>query len=135
LIVLDASLVIAWLLSEEQSPNNDLLSALPDVDVVVPAHWPLEVANMLRTYVKSGRLSANDFLRIIDDLDQLTLHIEPPPSTDEIGPIAHFAIANELTAYDAAYVQLALQQNALLATYDTAMRRAAQRLNIPLLPA
>lgn len=135
MIVLDASLVIAWLLSEEQSPNNDLLSALPDVDVVVPAHWPLEVANMLRTYVKSGRLSANDFLRIIDDLDQLTLHIEPPLSTDEIGPIAHFAIANELTAYDAAYVQLALQQNALLATYDTAMRRAAQRLNIPLLPA
>jgi predicted nucleic acid-binding protein len=135
LIVLDASLVVAWLLSEEKSHNNDLLATLPDVEAVVPAHWPIEVANTLRTYVKARRLSATDFIRIIEVLDQLSLYVDSPPSTDEIGPIAEFAVANELTAYDAAYVQLALQQQAILATYDTAMRRAAQRLNIPLLPA
>jgi predicted nucleic acid-binding protein len=49
--------------------------------------------------------------------------------------MAHFAVTHDLTTYDAAYVQLALHYRATLATLDRAMRAAAVRLNIPLLPA
>jgi predicted nucleic acid-binding protein len=45
-----------------------------------------------------------------------------------------FAVTHGLTSYDAVYVQLAIQHEATLATLDKAMRRAATRLNIPLLP-
>jgi predicted nucleic acid-binding protein len=135
LIVLDASVVIGWLLDERRFANSDLFDALPDVPTRVPAHWPVEIANALRSSVKSGRLLANDFIRIIDEIEELDVAIEAAPDADEIGPIAEFAAAHDLTAYDATYVQLALQHNAILVTLDTAMRHAAQRLNIPLLPA
>jgi predicted nucleic acid-binding protein len=46
-----------------------------------------------------------------------------------------FATDQQLTAYDAAYVMLALRLGAKLATLDNAMRRAAGRLHIDVLPA
>jgi len=71
----------------------------------------------------------------MDDLDKLHVRIEPPPHPDEIGPLTQFSVEHDLTAYDAAYVQLALRHQAVLVTLDKDMRRAAQKLTIPLLPA
>ena len=65
----------------------------------------------------------------------LGIRVEPPIHLDEIGPLSQFSVAHNLTAYDAAYVQLALQLQATLATRDKAMRAAAARLGIALLPA
>ncbi len=71
----------------------------------------------------------------MERLDAVTIHVEPAIDLDEIGPLAQFAVTHNLTAYDAAYVQLASQHQAALATLDRAMRTAAATLNIPLLPA
>lgn len=135
MIVLDASVVIGWLLNEKRFASDDLFDTLPELPTRAPAHWSVEIANALRSSLKSGRLSAADFIRIIDEIDQFNVTIEAASDPDEIGPIADFASTHDLTAYDATYVQLALQYGAILVTHDLAMRRAAQRLNIPLLPA
>lgn len=135
MIVLDASVIVEWILNKGTSSDDNLVAALPDMPAIVPAHWPVEVANALRTYVKSGHLSATSFLTIMGDIDKLAVQVQPPPNPDEIGPIAEFSVAYDLTAYDASYVQLALHEKAILVTLDRAMRRAAQRLNISLLPA
>jgi predicted nucleic acid-binding protein len=71
----------------------------------------------------------------MDKLDLLGIQLEPAISLDEIGPLTQFSVTHGLTAYGAAYVQLALQRDATLATLDHAMRTAAAKLNIPLLPA
>lgn len=136
MIVLDASLALAWLLGEGASPAAfNIRKALPDVPFTVPSHWPVEIANVLSTEVRKGNLSPSDFLIMMDQLDQLDIRVEPPMDLDEIGPLAQFAVTCKLTAYDAAYVQLALVRRTLLATIDKGMRAAATTLNIPLLPA
>jgi predicted nucleic acid-binding protein len=136
LIVLDASIAAAWLLAERPlSVGAELFSAHPDLSIVVPSHWPLEISNTLRTHLKAGRISISDFHDIMDKFDLLTISVQRSIDLDEIGPLAQFALTHGLTAYDAAYVQLALQHNATLATLDHAMRVAAGALNIALLPA
>ncbi|MGE3991376.1 type II toxin-antitoxin system VapC family toxin, partial [Pseudorhodoplanes sp.] len=106
-----------------------------DGEAVAPAHWPLEIANALCGPAKAERLSSSDFQNIMDDLDQLKIQIEPAIHPDEIGPLVQFAVANGLTTYDAAYVQLAFQRQAVLVTLDKTMRKAARELGVTLLPA
>jgi predicted nucleic acid-binding protein len=135
LIVLDASLMVEWLLGENRrSIASDAYTALADEAVRVPSHWPVEVSNALRSEIRAGKLSVPGLHRIIDRFDTLDIRVELPIDLDEITPLAQFAVTHDLTAYDAAYVQLALQLRATLATLDGAMRVAAKRLDIPLLP-
>jgi predicted nucleic acid-binding protein len=127
--------MVAWLLGESSvAQDTELSSGLRDELVVVPSHWPVEISNVLRTHVKAKRLSISDFHWIIEQIDLVTIQVEPTIDLDEIGPLALFAAANELTTYDAAYVRLAANHGLKLATLDRAMRAAAQRLNVPLLP-
>lgn len=136
MIVLDASLVVAWLAMEElPAPRHEIYRSLPDHLLLVPSHWPFEVSNALRSRMKARMLSIGDFHSIMERLDQLSIEIQTPPDLDEIGPLAQFALTHDLTTYDAAYVQLAYQRGVPLATHDGAMRTSAAKLNIPLLPA
>jgi predicted nucleic acid-binding protein len=135
LIVLDASVAAAWLLAERPlSVGAEFFSAHSDSSIVVPSHWPLEISNTLRTHLKAGRISVSDFHGIMDKFDLLTISVQPSIELDEIGPLAQFSLTHDLTTYDAAYIQLAVQHGAALATLDKAMRTAAMKLNIPLLP-
>jgi predicted nucleic acid-binding protein len=135
LIVLDASLVLAWLATEElPASDSGVYEALPLNVVLVPSHWPLEISNALRSRMRAGRMTIGDFHAVMDRLDQLTIELQPPIELDEIGPLTHFAVMQDLTAYDAAYVQLAFRSKVPLATLDREMRAAAMRLAIPLLP-
>jgi predicted nucleic acid-binding protein len=136
LIVLDASVMVAWLLGEPSiARGTELDKGLSDEPVLVPSHWPIEICNVLRTLLKAGRLSIPDFHGIMNRIDLVTIRVEPSIDLAEIGPLAQFALTHQLTAYDAAYVQLAVQHDVKLATLDRAMRAAASKLNIPLLPA
>jgi predicted nucleic acid-binding protein len=136
LIVLDASLVLAWLVTDElPSQSSGIYETLPDNLLVVPSHWPVEVSNALRSRMKAGRLSLPDFHAIMDRLDLLSIEVQAPYHIDEIGPLAQFALTRGLTTHDAAYVQLAFQRGAPLATLDAAMRASAADLNVALLPA
>jgi predicted nucleic acid-binding protein len=136
LIVLDASMVSAWLFGEPSvAGDTGLDNLLLDAPLAVPSHWPVEVSNVLTKHLRAGRLSIVDFHAIMDRLDLLTVRVQPAIDLDEIGPLAQFAMTHQLTAYDASYVQLAFHSGAPLATLDRAMRRAAVVLNIPLLPA
>ena len=136
MIVLDASVAIDWLFDWRPAfARSDINLALADVQVIVPSHWPLEICNTLRPDLRNQKISIADFHAIMERLDLLDIRVEPPTDLDEIGPLSQFSVTHDLTAYDAAYVQLALQRQATLATFDRAMRAAATRLNIPLLPA
>jgi predicted nucleic acid-binding protein len=135
LIILDASVAIEWLLDEKpQSISASVPQTIFTESILVPSHWPLEISNTLRPDLRNRKISIPDFHYIMERLDQLDIHVQPPLDLDEIGPLTDFSVTHRLTAYDAAYVQLALQHNASLATLDRAMRAAAERLNIPLLP-
>jgi predicted nucleic acid-binding protein len=136
LIVVDASLFVAWLLNEpEHVPANDIFDLLATEKIVVPAHWPVEVASALRKAIQTGRLALDELDPLVQGFSVFDLAIANPVPQDQIGVIANFALKNGLTAYDAIYVQLAIAQNAPLATFDIKMRNAADQLAVSVLPA
>jgi predicted nucleic acid-binding protein len=67
----------------------------------------------------------------VSDIERLAAFLEVSPTT----PSALIAVARQfgLTAYDAAYFELALRRNLPLATLDDRMRAAAQRAGVELL--
>jgi predicted nucleic acid-binding protein len=136
LIVIDASLVIALVLREANvGEPAAVYEALQTDLLMVPAHWPVELANALLVNQRRGRIPAATIDAIIDNLFAFRPIIDTSPSLDQITSVIQFATKEKLTVYDAVYVQLALTRNAYLATIDTDMRACARRLDIPLLPA
>ena len=135
MIVLDASLVIEWLLGKDSALTDIPYAELTQHQIVVPSHWPYEVANALWTDIRGKKVQVERLYDIVGRLDVLDIKVKPAPNPDDIGPLAVFAATHELTAYDAGYIQLAIGRRAILATLDNAMRRAATALGVPLIPA
>jgi predicted nucleic acid-binding protein len=136
LIVIDASLTVAWLLEEESSNSALRLDALFEREpLVVPPHWWAEVGNAFVVNVRRGRIPRDRMEILVERLATLQVQIEPPRDVGQIIPFANFAGGHGLTFYDAAYLQIALERAIPLGTLDRDMRAAAAQLNIPLLPA
>ena len=59
--VLDGSVTLAWLFHDEQDPYADaIIGKLPDLEMLVPRLWHLEVANVLLVGERRGRCSQAD---------------------------------------------------------------------------
>ncbi|MET0444743.1 MAG: type II toxin-antitoxin system VapC family toxin, partial [Pseudorhodoplanes sp.] len=101
--------------------------------LIAPAHWLVEISNALVTNVRRKRISLEDIGLILRELATYNIEIRPAFSSDAPRLIA-LASEQNLTACDAAYVILAIDLNASIATLDKAMRHAAHRLNINVLP-
>ena len=133
-VVLDASLAIAWCLPDEASaPAEALLAALRQSQIFVPAIWVLEVANGLLAAERSRRITPAAIEEALATIATLVLHTEPAPALQDAGAILAVARANQLTAYDAAYLDLALRKGVTLATLDRRLRQAAERAGVALL--
>jgi predicted nucleic acid-binding protein len=121
--VLDNSVAMRWLLNDRQSDGQDyarsVLQMLANGDTaVVPNLWTLEAANVLAKSQKRGLVTeadAREFLALLSDLD-----IETDPTTHEraLHDTLGIAIQHDLSAYDAAYLELALREGLPLATLD-----------------
>jgi predicted nucleic acid-binding protein len=136
LIVLDASLIIAHVLGESAIAfDTSIFDTLKGDKVTVPAHWSTEVASALTNNARRGRLSQADIALILKQIDVFDIEFAEPLPVEELSDLIAFATDQQLTAYDAAYVMLALRLGAKLATLDNAMRRAAGGLHIDVLPA
>jgi len=132
-LVLDASTAIGWMV-DEPAPRISVraLQLLESGTIgVVPDLWYYEVANAMVMAERRGRASAQLVAAQVSDIERLAAFLELSPTT----PSALVAAARQsgLTAYDAAYFELALRRNLALATLDDRMRAAAQRAGIELL--
>ena len=130
--VVDASVALAWCFDDEATAATDALLGRAAVEgVVVPALWFLEVANALLTAERRGRLTPEQTLEVLTRLAAL------PAERDSaaVSPTAVLALARaqRLTAYDAAYLELAIRRGLPLATLDEELRRAGKAAGVPLL--
>jgi predicted nucleic acid-binding protein len=136
LIVLDASLIIAHVLGESTiAVDSNIFDTLKGDRVMAPAHWSAEVASALTSNARRGRLSQADVALILEQIDAYDVELAKPATVKELSDLIAFAAEQQLSAYDAAYILLAARLGAKLATLDNAMRRAAVRLDIEVLPA
>jgi len=132
--VLDASVALAWCFVDEATPASDaLLDRLADEEAVAPALWRLEVANALAMAERRGRLNVAGLSRSVNLLQQLAIAIDPEGSDRAFRDILDLARSERLTAYDAAYLELALRLGLPLASKHTRLRKAAAGLGLALL--
>jgi predicted nucleic acid-binding protein len=131
MFVIDASVTLAWCFADETSPGADAaLERLASEDAIAPAHWPLEVANALRTAERRGRLSAVDLAGLRQVLAALPVEIVPVELTTALWSILDDARAHDLTTYDAAYLGLASFRGIPLATVDDRLRAACAAVGV-----
>lgn len=127
--VLDCSVTMAWCFEDEANRYSDaVLTALSTDQAIVPSLWSLEVANVLVVSERRGRLSREDAQRFLDLLAGLPITVSPFAPE----PAEALALAREhrLSAYDAAYLSLALRARLPIATRDRALRMAARATRV-----
>jgi predicted nucleic acid-binding protein len=132
--VCDCSVTASWCLRDESNAAADrVLAMAAESEVVVPAIWPAEMANVLWAAERRGRIDAGDAEAALAALRRLRMRIVAP----EDGLAARLLVtarARELSAYDASYLDLALHEGLPLATLDARMIDAAQAAGVKLLP-
>jgi predicted nucleic acid-binding protein len=134
LIVVDASFIIAHVLGEDAAIEQaDLITTLRQGKLIAPAHWPAEISNALITNVRRKRISLEDVGLILHELAAYDIEVRQA-FAGEAARLVAISSEQNLTAYDAAYVILAMDLKASIATLDKAMRQAALRLNLNVLP-
>jgi predicted nucleic acid-binding protein len=135
--VLDASLTLSWAFDDEATPFTvHVLKTLETVYAVVPALWPFEVASVLTVAERRGRINAGQQAEFLERLRLLPITIEHRPAVwlgQQILRLTQAYRAYRLSAYDAAYLELAIRNSLPLATLDQDLRTAALSAGVPLL--
>ena len=128
-LVVDASVVIAWLFDDEEEPRADsVLELLEEGGALVPHLWHLETRNTLLILERRGRLSRRGVKERMDALRGLPIRTDEEPDLQSAFDLAR---AHELSFYDALYLELAKRESAGLATLDRALGRAAVAEGVP----
>lgn len=136
MLVLDCSVAVAWCFEDEASPSLDALLDRVQADgAVVPALWTTEIANVLIQAARRSRIAPDALQERLHLLDMLPIETD----TAGAGPgwratVLALATAEVLSAYDATYLELAIRRALPLASSDAALRRAAARHGVPVLP-
>jgi predicted nucleic acid-binding protein len=132
--VLDASIALAAILPGESGASvaTSVISDIPSEPAIVPQIWRAEVGNACVMAGRRGRLPAEQVPRALERLRGLPVSVD-----HELGDAAwehaiRLALEHRLTLYDAVYLELAIRLTVPLATFDAALRRAAEAEGVPL---
>lgn len=123
--VLDCSVTLPWFFADEADGYADgILHLLASEEATAPAVWPLEVVNGLVGAERRGRLTSDDVSSALAMLGELEIAVEQ--ETPALTAVLAVAREYRLTAYDAAYLELAMRRNLPLATNDRDLAAAAK---------
>jgi predicted nucleic acid-binding protein len=130
-LVLDASITASWAFKDEAHPEAaEALGRLRSDEAHVPGLWWFEVRNTLLMGERRGRIDEAGTAAFLGDLALLAIVPDRAPNESQVLSLAR---QNRLTVYDAAYLELAQRRSLPLATLDTALRKAAAAVGVPLL--
>jgi predicted nucleic acid-binding protein len=129
--VLDGSVSLAWYFKDEANPYADAVAArFPEVRAVVPAIWPLEVANAILMGERRKRSTEAQATTWLGYLGSLPVIVDDETTTRAWSDVLSLARAHNLSAYDAAYLELALRRGLPLASLDDRLRAAAAAVGV-----
>lgn len=136
-LVLDNSVAMLWLLPQSNPAGvpvaDKALAELQAGRGHVPSLWALGAANVI---AKSQRLDkvtqaqASEFISLLDALD---LDVDDATAQHALHETLELARQFCLSAYDAAYLELALRRGLPLATLDAKLQGAARAAGVSLL--
>jgi len=129
--VMDCSVAAALGLPDENSVIAEaFLLAIHNEDVWVPSLWWYEIGNVLIAARRRDRITDNDASGLMQLYGALPVRTDTSHDSDLMERVHRLAINYKLSAYDAAYLELAERKQAGLATLDTGLHKAAQACGV-----
>lgn len=132
MVVVDASVVLDFAFDEGEPVETRRLMRLVDQGAWVPQHFRLEISNAIVSRVRRQVFEPERAAKFFDLVLGLPLHVDGETALD--GWSIGFRLANRhrLTIYDACYLALAQRLDLPLATFDKALRSAAEAESVAL---
>ena len=132
--VLDASIVLTWCFPDENSALAlHVASLFKRGDTgIAPSFWPHEVVNALLVGEKRKLISTEMSQSFLADLASLPIVLQPSSGEIVFGRLHSLSRQYCLTAYDAAYLDLAIETGLALATLDDDLVGACKHANVEL---
>jgi predicted nucleic acid-binding protein len=122
LIVIDSSALIDALQKAAEFKNLEIL--IERDDLIAPDHIDIECLHALRKMERLGRVSEKQVFGFLEVLEKINCsRISIQPLLTEIWHLRH-----NFSAYDAAYVAIAMDTGSVLFTHDQKLTTAAQGL-------
>lgn len=129
--VLDCSMALSWCFENESSDAAyRLLDRLRAGPAAVPSLWHVEVANVLALAERRRRITLAESAEFIALLESLPISVDDETSSRALTRILDLAREERLSAYDAAYLELAMRLGVPLASKDGALCDAAERVGV-----
>lgn len=129
--VVDASVTMAWCFEDEAGDATEAaLDRLAGEGGLVPLLWRYETSNVLLIAERRGRVSEFHAASLLHRLQQLPISVEAAPAA--MDALLATGRMHGLSAYDAAYLNLAERQGIPLATLDRGLCGAARTAGVPL---
>lgn len=131
-LVLDASLTIAWYFEDQRSPQSEsILDRVITDGAFVPTLWKVEVANGLQTAMRRKRIDRSYRDQAIGQLAALPIETDTETALHIWTTTLELAEQHALTAYDAAYLELAIRRRLPLASLDKQLVEAGRHAGLP----
>jgi predicted nucleic acid-binding protein len=129
---IDASVTMPWFFADEATPFTEgLLDGLGSQPVWAPALWVLECTNVLQSARRRQRIDVARRAEIASELAALPVHIDHEP-LDIVG-LDRLAATHGLSAYDAAYLELAIRRSLTLVSLDERLVAATRAIGHPVM--
>ena len=124
-LVLDVSMYLGMLLGEmDESKRLALHTRLRETGAYVPSLWWYELTNTLLAGIRHGRLTTA-LATLTLGSDEYLVIADSRPLAYKTTEVMKLALRHDLSAYEASYLDLALNRRTTLATGSRALRKAA----------
>jgi predicted nucleic acid-binding protein len=134
--VLDNSVCMRWLFgdgsADDLSYASYVLSLLEDGSngALSPSIWPLEVANVIARAEAKELIGEAQSAEFTSTLKDMAIEIDSATAGHALDDTLQLARRFNFSAYDAAYLELALRRGLPLATLDSNLRGALARTGL-----
>lgn len=122
-VVLDSSAALGWALASQRTAAADELAVAVDTAFISPAIFALEFRNALLAAERNRRMSPAEADAFIADVAEDLVTIDTADHETHRRVVA-LSRATHLSFYDACYLELAIRENAALASRDAALLAA-----------
>lgn len=131
--VVDASFLARLLLPDEADPATDpIVIGIGNAPLTSPLITQVELMNIMLVSLRRGRITEAEIESLLDRGDRLSLVLQPALSRDQRLETLRLARIYTLTAYDAAYLELAMRLQLPLASLDRQLLAAAKAEDVAL---
>ncbi|MDT8376149.1 MAG: type II toxin-antitoxin system VapC family toxin [Mariprofundaceae bacterium] len=123
-IVSDTNIFLAVILDEPE--KNNIIQLTSKANAISPEVLPYEVGNALSAMVKRNKLTKDEALLAFEGIKSIPVRLV----SIDIRQALKLALAYNIYAYDAYFLQCAKQLSCPLITLDKRMKQVAYDLNI-----